>query len=137
MREIKFRAWDGNQMHDSPYFFEANFHSDSPRPYRFYEDWIALEDGRNNPCEIMQFTGLKDKNGKEIYEGDIVKDLGYFERLTEEQAMDSGIAMIKYHQCGFIAHYKGIELFSVEYIDFDDRFEIIGNIYENPELIKI
>ena len=68
---------------------------------------------------LMQSTGLKDKNGKEIYEGDIISGGQNYEVFW-----DNGLA-------GFLArssHTQGREL--------NDSFEIIGNIYENPELLK-
>lgn len=62
MRKIKFRAWDEDLGMSEPFNLEG-------------AGIMFLEGG--NPDSIMQYTGLKDKNGKEIYEGDIVKTNGY------------------------------------------------------------
>ncbi len=71
-------------------------------------------------CKLMQYTGLKDKNGREIYEGDILKDL---DGNKEEVIWDEG--------CVFIKHQDGTS----DFISVRNYFEIIGNIYENPELL--
>ena len=63
MREIKFRAWDGERM----------FSHDQMRNFDFYH-WCESPD-----VTIMQYTGLKDRNSKDIYEGDVVKVYGQFE----------------------------------------------------------
>lgn len=79
-------------------------------------------------CPVMQDTGLKDKNGKEIYEGDVVK--GYW---WENGERHRHIGKVVYGSASFkavgVKQYKGMadELNSV--------YEVIGNIHENPELL--
>jgi len=105
MREIKFRVWDirNNEM---IYGAHESYH---------WHGYLGLPEY----YELMQYTGLKDKNGKEIYEGDILKN-----QVSE-------LSVVKWQGIGWnpfvdsmIDHYKSY------------RFEIIGNIYENPELLE-
>lgn len=106
MREIKFRAWSK--------ISKSMCYEDSGIPLKVIGD---------DRYELMQYTGLKDKNGKEIYDGDIVKhNCG---RKSAEVFMDveKGQWRIKSNNECF-------------YILANISCEIIGNIYENPELLK-
>jgi uncharacterized phage protein (TIGR01671 family) len=128
MREIKFRAWvveefeeDGNtpktfKMHEwNPYFF-----SDSSAVTSYGDEFPDPDD----PCVIlMQYTGLKDKNGKEIYESDIV-NIDYGNTIVR--------AEVEYCICGF----RGTTDSDAWELDGYVNIEIIGNIYENPELLE-
>jgi len=124
MREIKFRAWDKhmNKMADKEYFqitFNGILIDGTPSTNQ--EDYV-----------VMQYTGLKDKNGKEIYEGDIAMvDL----RPTLPWCMPSVIEFahgrFRYNQ----DHIR-IPLADVEIMSITSEHEVIGNIYENPELLE-
>ena len=116
-REIKFRAWLPNQKQMSTlYGFTLN---------------ISGEVISTNEAIVMQFTGLKDKNGKEIYEGDIVID--QLDRIyTIEYSVDTcSFKLVKDFDSGSMFDKRG------KFVLFDAmNLAIVGNIYENPELIK-
>lgn len=73
-------------------------------------------------CEIMQFTGLLDKNGKEIYEGDIVRFPKYKKSFETE---------VRYSK-----FYAGFAPFTELLNEVRDTCQVIGNIYEHPELLQ-
>lgn len=75
---------------------------------------------KTDDVELMQYTGIKDKNGKEVYEGDIVQQF---------DIKESGI--IKYKYCQF-----GICCLEMFWNIHPAKMEIIGNIYDNPELME-
>jgi len=95
---------------------------------------MATNDGTHeflsNEVELMQHTGLKDKNGNEIYEGDIVK----FQESYGKEEPEINIGNIEYSEMATSylinwgnSHYQHLN---------EVEFEIIGNIYENPELLN-
>lgn len=110
MREIKFRAYYGKDG-GFEYFDLTNSPIEKLRKYY-----------------IMQYTGLKDKNGKEIYEGDILEHKSNFSDKS-----DFAKVYWDKNTAGFDWTAKDIALNFVE--SATKRFEVIGNIYENPELI--
>ena len=119
MRTIKFRAWVTNR--DGVTYSNGD--------HMEYD--VTIQDGKyadvesgwdihgTYDCPLMQYTGMKDKNGKEIYEGDIVKILG------------AGKSFVFYQDGSFLVRFpeENTLLWSV-------ICEVIGNIYENPELLK-
>ncbi len=119
-REIKFRFFDGAKMcevGDLTFFADrAGYHINGEFP----------STGKD-PYPLMQFTGLKDKNGKEIYEGDIVKQDA------------NNIGFIEYDKGSFSVVDRPLSDYEIGagYIgDMSDTWEVIGNIYENPELLS-
>ena len=147
-REIKFRAWSRTGEWDE--FGERRvfemIDSDSLCPNEFEPFKDSLMD-INDEYYVMQFTGLKDKNGKEIYEGDILhsnKSDIYLYGNNSPVDFESGAfcVTILYDQIqeplwGFDRVYKPTDYpNNTEKYEWIEEFEVIGNIYENPELLK-
>lgn len=106
-----------------------------------------LYEGAVKPETIGQYTGLKDKNGKEIYEGDIVEWVFFYERLGADMGVKECDTIVKgiirWRQGGFVLEViendfenAGYYSISALYTDTESDVEIIGNIHDNPELIK-
>jgi len=116
MREIKFRAWIKNKMKQ----WDLEFFSDMSPVTGYGSEFPDKDDPE---IILMQFTGLKDKNGKDVWEGDLIK---YYNDILIVEYDESTASF----QMGFSSFVLDQEVCS-----YDD-IEVIGNIYENPELIK-
>ena len=114
---LEFRGWDGYKMRD---MLSINFNAINEVDY----DEYSCDDSAYFEPTLMQYTGLKDKNGKKIFEGDIVKsqddggDYATYKDVLQVVELDTG------------SFYPVSERYSGD-------FEVIGNIYENKELLNV
>ena len=143
-RVIRFRAWDKNEkrMGYLDYLWNDHWYS---TPSHKDGGGVAIWDNTNIVMDrkdivLMQFTGLLDKNGKEVFKGDVV---AHDARIIHQSGLwksevyfENGCFQVK---CDMVAHLdnefhigtvkKNLGLWNMDYI------EILGNIYENPELL--
>lgn len=113
MRELKFRLYGDGKM------FE---------PFTLDNDFDCVT-GWMTDRVIMQYTGLKDKNGKEIYEGDVLRADNWNPKVFRTEKIIAPV--------GFSLGYFNLQTRAGLHLLYDTSgIEVIGNIYENPELIK-
>ena len=129
MREILFR---GKHIHVYP----QNKHLDGTWVEGYLADENHINDGKwdflIDPETICQYTGLIDKNGKKIWENDILEghlDDKFPEDVTREKVI--------WHESGWKTEEPGCD--DKEYLDeFDaENFEVVGNVFDNPELLEV
>lgn len=124
MREIKFRAWEKNLKTMIPVDsidFKAEL-INIELAWRMFEE-----------IELMQYTGLKDKNGVEIYEGDILSQHPGGIHFDEE---DYQLVIVKKTEYGWSPHVDVIGHKAHDYKGNLFEYIVVGNIYENPELFE-
>lgn len=124
MREFKFRAWDTEKQEMATVNFiglndyEVGMEDEECRRWRATYPYV---------CRLMQYTNLKDKNGKEIYEGDILKV-----KLDDEEAN----LYVKYTNGEYRVVNEGKWEDSLYIYMYFGDVEVVGNIYENEDLLK-
>lgn len=134
MREFRFRAWDGVKMFypDSLMF---NIKGQPTTAFQHHNlpsgEGVLLNGGFTKDLRLMQYTGLKDKNGVEIFEGDILQTDKGRGKITWEEAQ-------YWLECEDTWPYN-LRLAADITRNYEvgyDTSEVIGNIYENPELLE-
>ena len=120
MRELKFRAWNGEYMEHGGFAVHATG--------EVFNDSGFSRVTSESP--VMQYTGLKDKNGKEIYEGDFLLVNNNYKEVVD-------MTLQRNEKRGHGETYFVVGLNIVcGYAEDNKEYEVIGNIYENPELLE-
>lgn len=131
-RPIEFRAWDLNKKCMIYEYMTGDCNTDG------LDVFAGSCFETDEPFPIMQFTNLLDKNGKKIFEGDIVSgDLRDFSFCPDDNQYAQ--AVIRFSEGGFCATWNGIyEEHETEFNVYRDfsKFTVIGNIFQNPELLS-
>lgn len=158
-KELKFRAWNGKEM-----IYQGGFCFNQPQTplmknscevliMEGIESGEIIYNGADENCIIMQFTGLYDNNAKEIYNGDILKFVGGTCEIIPcgiynyQHYKKDSILVVQHLPSGFtLCNTRQIERYSPNEVGKVDNyffwnhqrsFEVIGNIYENNELLEI
>lgn len=146
MRNHKFRAWDKENQHmaysdkhewDYSFSFDGKSGDLSAAVNCCYCDTFGDEhDDWKEIGNIMEYAGINDKHGKEIYEGDIVK----FDVYAYDKLVSSTISEIKWcaELCALsvVVNKQGTRGTLGHFLDHNKEVEVIGNIYQNPELLS-
>ncbi|WP_068874322.1 YopX family protein [Lactiplantibacillus plantarum] len=136
---IKFRAWDNE---NETYLYDVQNAYDMLSGFVKYADG---EDANYDECcfgdflnneryDVEQFTGLKDVNYKEIYEGDIVQPVSSHVRLKRGKPFEVNKGNYIYGK--WIANDVSSKEFRVDGCYFNNEIQTVGNVHENPELLK-
>lgn len=123
MREIKFRAYNkGNKKNKWMEVVSLWFRNDGSVGHVYGHVLTGDSQTWFNDFELMQYTGLKDKNGKEIYEGDIIKY--HFRTVSDNEEF---ISKVLFDECMWLTDEHSLNRMN--------DIEVVGNVFENSELL--
>ena len=132
MRDIKFRFLDGNTW----VYWTSD---DTASPYSGDFTFWQRYDSYGTPDTLGQFTGMQDANKQDIYEGDIVSlngtiDVVEFGKIGYDAKWNglTGFGLKSWYD----SYYEGEDFYELCYYSDTENIEVIGNIHENPELLK-
>lgn len=133
MREIKFRAWD--KITKKLYAVSGLEFDENGEVCEVYLAGIQIDESNptanvRKPSDVIlnQYTGLKDKNGKEIYEGDIV--------LVANHGLTPFAVIYREWDCSFLCGNEFAEDYVHMFKSLPQCYEVIGNIHKNPEFLS-
>ncbi len=142
MREILFRGQtrrrgervylNGNPV-DSNWVYGGIFPQNNGGDYAIIYSYDPIEKHVVYADTVGQFTGITDKNGAKIFEGDIVKTKKYGKIVGHSCVNDYDIFSVKYEPAMFRLEHHNREFV---FVDEGTDYEVVGNIYDNPELLK-
>lgn len=131
MQEVKYRVWNGNYKKLKE-VFGLDLYGKRIFLNEELSAWWIFEH-----CKLMQYTGLKDKNGKEIYEGDIVR---YPDASIGSSSYDydcyENVGVVEYDAESLSYYFTERETVEMSEIDIPNEVEVIGNIYETQERLE-
>ena len=139
MREIKFRAWTIGGVYPDTMLHQQDVDDEGEvwftgippdmtgRVHYLFGDVLDVKE-----CVLMQYTGLKDKNGKEIYEGDIVQ----VNHPHKNRKYRGQVIWNEYRWTGKDFFFPHLDVPQDLFCEGTEYIEVIGNIYENPELLS-
>ena len=127
-REIKFRIWDKRENSFYPELYLRHYNvAVSWDGGTIYQNFISGDREVGNEVIVQQYTGLKDKNGVEIYEGDIVK------ATSDQYTNENFVGKVIFDEGCFLTW---INKNDIRGIWGEDDIEVIGNIFENKDLLE-
>lgn len=136
-REIEFR---GKRLDSDEWLYGDLMHDNHHGCYVYPNDCDGLyTENKVNPDTVGQFTGLLDKNGKKIYEGDIIKHPyvdPIFRDLVEPKEGDGVTSEVVFHDGAFVVKYHENDFIYLDGFTRHGYVEVIGNIHDNPKLLK-
>lgn len=128
MREIKFRAWNSKDSYWAPFEDDHDYELKNDGIGRCLQMWVDGNPQKEGVYIISQFTGLNDKTGKEIYEGDIV--------IWKVESIERRAAVYydEKQACFWMGKDKNTNMLVLN--DWmRGEYEVLGNIHQNPELL--